>query len=251
MLLAKEQPQINHIYRWIKRLPVISGTALLLSCTSQALPPQNTADSLVESALTSHPHVSPGTHIPVMLAPLSQWQSRVFNGETQYQLVEAAHPPTIQASSQSSASMLYQELSIDLNKTPFLHWQWKVDNIFSQIDEKTKGGDDYPARIYIAVRGKTGSIFPRAINYVWASASPKGSQWLSPYSQHIAIVAQQSGQPTHQRWVSEKVNLKADLQRYFKEDFDKIKGIAIMTDSDDSQQQASAAYRNIFFSPAP
>lgn len=201
------------------------------------------------SACTTRPSPSSNSHTTIPLTPLSSWQTRTFNQQTQYSVIHEDNVPTIKAHSQASASMLYKAVAIDLDKTPVLHWQWKIKNTLLGINEQEKSGDDYPARIYIAVHAKPGSFYPRALNYVWSSTSPQGSQWQSPYSKSIAIIAKQSGKPTHGNWVSETVNLKKDLQDYFKEDFTRIKGIAIMSDTDNSQQEVTAYYRNIFFSP--
>ena len=133
------------------------------------------------------------TTIPVPIQPLSVWQERKFVDHTRYSLVIDEGQPVIKADSQASASMLYQKMEINLEKTPFLQWQWKVTRTFDDIDEKTKNGDDYPARIYIAVKGKFGSFYPRAINYVWSSTSPKGTHWASAYTSSTILIAQQSG----------------------------------------------------------
>jgi hypothetical protein len=114
--------------------------------------------------------------------------------------------------------------------------------------EQSKQGDDFSARVYIAVKAKNGSFYPRVLCYVWANHSPKGSHWSSPYSNDAIIIAQQSGDSRVHQWVSEKINVKADLQRYFQEEIDEIEGIAIMTDSDNSKGKADAFYRQLFFS---
>lgn len=204
------------------------------------------------------------SNVHVSLAPLSDWTERVFDNNTQYSIQitqedsgtqkekniqeDSNTQETIRAVSQSSASMLYKKMDVDLNKTPYLQWQWKITNTYSGINEQSKAGDDYPARIYIAVKGKFGSLFPRAINYVWASTSPQNSYWPNPYSDNVIMLAKQSGDALANQWVSEKINLKADLQEYFKKDFSNIKGIAIMSDTDNAKGSAESFYRNIRFS---
>jgi hypothetical protein len=209
---------------------------------------------------------TPRNHYPdtITLAPLSLWQERIFATKTRYSLLEdeprlensttenrtldGKKHVVIQAHSDRSASMLYQQQTVDLHQTPYLHWQWKVNNIFTGIDEHSKQGDDFAARVYIAVKAKNGSFYPRVLCYVWANHSPKGSHWSSPYSNDTIIIAQQSGHTLVQQWVTEKINVKADLRRYFQEDIDTIEGIAIMTDSDNSQGSAVAFYRDLAFS---
>ncbi len=184
----------------------------------------------------------------ITLAPLSLWQERVFATKTNYSLIESNEHAVIHAHSDASASMLYQQKTVNLQQTPYLQWQWKVSNTFTDINEQSKQGDDFSARVYIAVKAKNGSFYPRVLCYVWANHSPKGSHWSSPYSNDAIIIAQQSGDSRVHQWVSEKINVKADLQRYFQEEIDEIEGIAIMTDSDNSKGKADAFYRQLFFS---
>lgn len=144
--------------------------------------------------------------------------------------------------------MIYQKRNIDLSETPFLQWSWRVENIFPSIKEKTRQGDDFAARLYIAVKGKTGSIYPRTLTYVWATNAKINAYWQSPYSSQAILVAANSGEKETGKWITHKRNLKEDLQYHFKEEFQNIEGIAIMTDSDNFQSEATAYYKNILFS---
>lgn len=87
---------------------------------------------------------------------LSGWQSRSFKGETVYEIVEDADlgSTVLSATTNGAASGRYRKMKIDLVKTPFLNWSWKVMNVYPGIDETAKSGDDFPARIYVvAERG--------------------------------------------------------------------------------------------------
>jgi hypothetical protein len=50
------------------------------------------------------------------------------------------------------------------------------------------------------------------------------------------------------QWQSERVNVREDYFRVFKESIDSIDGIAIMTDADNSGGAATAYYGTISFS---
>ena len=71
---------------------------------------------------------------------LSQWQERVFNNNTTYTLIddENENIKVLRAHSKQSASALYQQINVDLTKTPFLNWRWKISQTFDDIDEKNK-----------------------------------------------------------------------------------------------------------------
>ena len=194
---------------------------------------------------------SSSDHIEIDLAPLSAWTERKFVNSTQYNIKKTAEnkPPILIAKSHESASLLFKKIHIDLNQTPFINWQWKVKHIFSKnVDEAQKKGDDFPARIYIAIKPKLGQIKPRALTYVWASHASQFSHWTNPYTKNVEILALQSGPKLTGSWITEKRNLKQDLSNFFGQEIDSIEGIGIMTDTDNSKTSAEAAYTQLFFS---
>ncbi len=188
---------------------------------------------------------------PFSRGSLSGWSSRSFKGETKYELVEDASQRTVvlAAATNAAASGRYREIRIDLTKTPFLNWSWKVTGVFEGIDEGQKAGDDFPARIYVVVeRGLLGAR-SLALNYVWASQHGAGSEWPSPYTAQVRLIAVDSGQKGLGSWVQYKRNVRDDLRRAFGEDINEIDAIAIMTDADDHKGSAQTFYGDIWFSP--
>lgn len=180
----------------------------------------------------------------------ANWQSRSFKGETKYQLVMDSDSglTVLAATTDGAASGRYRKIKIDLTKTPFLNWSWKVMNIFPGIDETVKSGDDFPARIYVVVeRGLLGAR-SLALNYVWASQHSLGSEWPSPYTSQVRLIASDSGSRRLGSWVHHKQNLRADLKKAFGEDITQIDAVAIMTDADDHKGRARTYYGDIWFS---
>ncbi len=179
---------------------------------------------------------------------IANWRSKAFVGQTQYSLTESDGAPVLKADSQQTASALYQGVDIDLEKTPYLNWRWKVDATLGELDEQQKSGDDHPARLFVILHGRLFTLAPKALSYVWASNTPAGGHWPNAYHPEVITLALQSGEQHTGQWVSEKRNLKADLQQYFGEDIRYISGLAIMTDTDDSKSAAVAYYGDIYFS---
>ncbi len=184
----------------------------------------------------------------INLTPLTGWEKRIFSKPTDYSIINEDNSTVLKAVSNNSASMLYKKVKIDLNATPYLNWQWKISNIYNGINEQTRNGDDYPARIYIAIKSKNGNIYPRALTYVWSNHSKKLSHWKNPYSNLVTMLAVESGDLLSNQWVTEKRNLQQDLFTYFNEHIDRIEGIAVMSDSDNTHLSTTGFYRNIFFS---
>lgn len=179
---------------------------------------------------------------------LGGWETESFNGETEYTPVEKDGRRVLQAVSRGTASGLYREISVDLNRTPHLNWTWRVANVLEGIDERTKAGDDYPARVYVVVSGKLFFWRTRAVNYVWSSHQPAGSTWPNAYTGNAQMVAVESGPEKVGQWVTEKRNVQADFRQLFGDDIDHIDAVAIMTDTDNSGQAATAWYGDIYFS---
>lgn len=182
---------------------------------------------------------------------LERWQTRGFDDvpASDYALVELDGRTVLRARCAGGASLIGVEREIDLERTPVLHWSWRVDNVFSGIEERRKAGDDFAARVYVVIDGGLLVWRTRAVNYVWASREPAGTNWLNPFRDEAMMVALQSGDAGSRRWVHESRNVKADFRRFFDRDATRIDGIALMTDCDNHGGEATAYYDNIYFAP--
>ena len=178
----------------------------------------------------------------------SQWDHRAFVGETLYKTETLAGKTCLRAEANGTASGLFREIDVDLTKTPYLNWQWYIENSLGPADETSKAGDDYPARIYVVVSGGLFFWRTRALNYVWASNQAQFSAWPNAFTSNAVMFALQSGPELAKSWVAERRNVLADIKTHLKLDTTEINAIAIMTDTDNSDQSAIACYRNIYFS---
>lgn len=179
---------------------------------------------------------------------LAGWETRRFDGQTEYKLVAEHGRRVLRAVSRDAASGLFRKVHIDLNRTPYLHWSWRVENTLGELNERTREGDDYPARIYVVVSG--GLLFwrTRAINYVWSNNQPVGTTWPSAYTGNDKMVAIESDHARLNEWVNERRNVKTDYRHLFGDNVEHIDAVAIMTDTDNSGKAAVAYYGDIYFS---
>ena len=178
---------------------------------------------------------------------LTGWKEKIFEGNTLYELVKSGAGMALKADSRGTASGLVREMAVDLMKTPCLTWSWKVDRILDGLDETTRSGDDFPARVYVIF--SEGPLFwkSRTLSYVWSSGRPQGSSWPNAYSDKAVIIAAQGGSKKVGQWVRQSRNIRADYQRLIGGDIGQADGVAIMTDTDDSGQTATAYYQDIRF----
>ena len=178
---------------------------------------------------------------------LQDWQTKSFQGETRYGFDDKSGQRALFADSRGAASGLYREIRVDLNRTPWLNWSWRVDKVLNGVDERSKGGDDYPARVYVVVAGGAAFWKTRSLVYVWSSNQPVGATWNNAFTSNARVMALRSGTKDADGWVSEKRDVRADFRQLFGEDIDAIDAVALMTDTDNSGQSASAWYGDIYF----
>ena len=179
---------------------------------------------------------------------LTGWKTKDFKGQTQYQLSKIDGVQALKADSDAAASGLFYEQRIDLEKTPIMNWRWRIENRMGKIDEQAKSGDDFTARVYVVKSG--GLVFwnTKAINYVWASTSPKDKTWPNPFAgDHAMMMAVRSSSDETGTWYTEKRNVREDFKRLTGEDIKSIDAIAIMTDTDNAKGKATAYYGDIYF----
>jgi hypothetical protein len=181
-------------------------------------------------------------------ADLGGWDVQRFEGETKYELVGADGHTVLRAVSRGSASGLVRRIDVDLSATPILRWRWKIDNTLRGNDERSKSGDDYPARVYVIRRQGLQFWKTEAINYVWSSTSPEGATWSNAYTKNSQMVAVKSGDRYRGLWQEERRDVGRDFAALFGETVSSIQAVAIMTDTDDTGQAAKAWYGDIWFS---
>lgn len=180
---------------------------------------------------------------------LKNWKTQSFSGSTDYQITLLDKQYVLKASSHASASGLYKEQRIDLHKTPYLNWRWRIHHSLSGLNEQSKSGDDFSARIYIVISGGWAFWRTKAINYVWANSSKKGAIWPNAFvGKKAMMIALRSSTDKPSTWYSEKRNILEDFKQLFGSDIQYIDGVALMTDTDNSQSHAQAYYGDIYFS---
>lgn len=202
--------------------------------------------------------------MPAQWAPLT---FRNIETLTRYSLVSDAGGTVLKAESSKSASGLirrFDDRRIELKDYPVLKWRWKIASLIKGADIATKEGDDYPARVYVTFRydperagtgmrmqyGLAKSLYgeypPHAgINYVWDGKSPAGTMLPNAYTARAMMFVVESGPKRVGEWVEMERNVYEDYKRAFKEEPPPVSGIAVMTDTDQTGEVATAWYGDI------
>ena len=178
---------------------------------------------------------------------VSAWEEKVFSGKTVYEQVSIDGQAAVRATSRGTASGLFRKQRIDLEKTPILEWTWRVEGTLGDIDERTREGDDYRARVYVIRSDPVFFWRTRAVNYVWASTRTVGETWPNAYTENARHIAVRSGDKHAGGWMNERRNVRADFRALFGKEVRYVDAVAIMSDTDNSGGSALAYYGDITF----
>lgn len=184
--------------------------------------------------------------------------------QTRYSIEKEKCDGCLKAQADGAASALYKEMNIDLHSYPILSWRWRVGGTLKDGNAHFKSGDDYPARIYAAFEfePEKATTFEKirhkmlkslygieppgnTITYIWANKLPKGEMLANAFSDKVMMVAVESGDALAGDWVDEERNVYEDYKRLFKEEPPLLRGVIVMTDSDNTGASAVAWYDDI------
>ena len=128
-----------------------------------------------------------------------------------------------------------------LKEMPFLNITFKIEKDFDSIDQKTKDGHDWAARVMVGHGKKIGS---KLVSLAHSSFLEEGYLQQSPWtkgSRDYVISNDKSGE-----WHTRKINVKELLEKTHGISFTNF--IAVFSDSNNSKQKIIAYYRDIYFS---
>ena len=173
---------------------------------------------------------------------------RGAENKTEYSVGSNDNGNYLKAVADNAASGLGKEVKIDLNKTPFINITWKVEKDLSGILENTKKGHDFAARVFVIKKTGATPLSNRAINYVFSSNSDVGFNSPSPYTKKSIDNVLATTKLNLNEWVTVKANVKEDFKKFHNLDVNKLDGLAIMSDTDNSKMKSITYYQNIYFS---
>ena len=148
----------------------------------------------------------------------------------------------LKAEAVDSATGLGMEIDEDLlNEMPFLNITFKIEKDFTNINQKTKDGHDWTARVMVGHGKKIGA---KLVSLAHSSFLEEGFLQQSPWtkgSRDYVISNDKSGE-----WHTRKINVQELLEETHGISFTNF--IAIFSDSNNSKQKIIAYYRDIYFS---
>ena len=185
---------------------------------------------------------------------------------TSYEMVKDGGVTIVKAISEASASGLIKLVTIDPKEFPIVRWRWKIDNVLQRSNVAIKEGDDFrpgstshlntiPTRVsfgkklkFKAGQALFGDIPIAAFNYIWETKTPVGTIIENAYTDFAKMVVVESGAQKVGIWIDEERNIYEDYKKAFGEEPPMINGVAIMSDTDNTKEQATAYYGDISLS---
>jgi Protein of unknown function (DUF3047) len=204
-----------------------------------------------------------------------EWAFQPVRGakqRTQYTLVndEELGATVLEGVADAAAGALIYRFDGDARISSILRFKWKPGNLIATSDPKVKSGDDYVARIYVtfaydperaSVREKAenavahvlyGETPPHAaLSYVFTHKAALGVIITSPYTQRVKKVIVDADPSSIGKWKSFTRDIYDDYKRAFGEEPTRISGIAIMVDTDNTGEKASARFADITLTSRP
>lgn len=217
---------------------------------------------LMAGWLASCAHQPPVTAVaPRWSAP---WSAQVLPGKrtTAYDVLwssERGH--VVKAASRGSASMLRRQVSVEPQDLHRLRFSWQVQALIAAANLTDSAAEDSPVRVVLAFDGDHGRLSARnqalfdlaaavsgerppyaTLMYVWENRAAPDSVIINPRTDRIRKIVVESGPSRLGQWLDYERDVASDYRRAFGEEPGRLIGIALMTDSDNTQSAASALY---------
>lgn len=183
---------------------------------------------------------------------------------TNYSIGADEEGVALKAMSQASASGIYTEVDLGESDYPLITWERKVSSHLEKWDATTKAGDDFPAQIVVAFHydQAQGSLFKRmkyeivrliygrypqgsALLYVGDNRLPVGTMLDNAHVSWAKMIILENEQSKVAQWVSERRNVSEDYAKAFGSTPPRLRFIGIMSDRDDTGEQATAYCRHL------
>lgn len=242
----------------IRRVLMACLAGSLLACASFSEP---------DAVIASRPAVVP-QQVPLTFTAQdkAQWETVLLPGKlrTAFRVEKHQGRQSLRADSERSASMLRQKLLIEPDRLGRLVFEWQVHELIAEADMRQRETEDSPVRLILAFGGDrqkfspknamlselsralTGEDMPYAtLMYVWSNQLPVGTVIVNPRTDRVRKIVVESGPQRLKQWLHYERQIQADFEKAFGEPAGPLIGLAIMTDTDNTQGQARAWYGEI------
>lgn len=174
----------------------------------------------------------------------ADWKLRKDSGKDAYRVAEESGLRFLRSAAKGLGIQAAKGYEWDLGAYPMLVWSWRPLEFPKGGDERDAKTNDSALAVYMLVpysriRG------PQAVKYVWSEKVPVGTR-LDSNTGLTQVRVLRTGAPAKRgEWIEERVNVLDDYKKYFNvNEAPKPAGIAVLTDSDDTNSSAQGDYAN-------
>lgn len=201
--------------------------------------------------------------IDLSSSPQAAWHTKHLPGKKKTQFTHRFHQGrnAVEAAANSSVSVFRRPLNVPAEELAALQFSWYVPGLIQAADMAQRDLDDSPVRFVLSFagdRGKfssknrmlselslvlTGEELPYAtLMYVWCNHRAVGSVITNPRTDRIRKMVVESGPSNLGKWLDYERDIRADFIKAFGEEPGALTGVALMTDTDNTQSKATAWY---------
>ncbi len=167
----------------------------------------------------------------------------------------------IQATANSSVSLLRQHTRLTAEQQGFMNFSWQSAKLIDKADMAVRETEDSVVRVILSFEGDrakfsnknkmlseltqalTGEGLPYAtLMYVWCKKRAVGDVIINPRTDRIRKLVVESSEKNLGKWLDYERDIHADFIKAFGEEPGSLTGVALMTDTDNTQSQATAWY---------
>jgi len=209
---------------------------------------------------------------PFSTAPLAGglpagWRNHVVRRDlppTRFEPVQRDGRVVMHARADASTAGLRCDVDLDPHRTPWLSWEWQVDQVPLDATVADDDLDDSPARLVLGFDGDmsslslrdqlfneqvelfTGNVLPYAtLAYVWDGKATPMSVFRYPRSSRIRYLVVESGATNTGRWLGYRRNVLDDYRRVFGAEPGRIRSVGVLSDSDDLKHRSQTWFADI------
>jgi len=184
--------------------------------------------------------------------------------DTVYTLIQEDGRTVLRGAADRAASLYVAGFKPPLALATTLSWRWKTDALVPGADNRKKELEDAPLRVLVAFDGDQSTLpeveqqrFRRAKNlsgrtlpyavlmYIWSEQLAVGTIITSAHTSQVKMLVVASGTGGLGQWQSLRRNIAEDYKRAYGADPDRLLGIAVMTDTDNTGETATGLYADL------
>jgi len=179
---------------------------------------------------------------------LAEWDKPVLFGKGDWKVVDDAGEQVIKLRTESSSFALEKSITVDLKRTPYLEWEWKVTVLPTGGNVASPEADDQAAQLLVVFH-KTFFERRKVITYIWDPTAPKGTiaAGAGPIYLNVKAIVVESGYRQLDKWLIQKRNVLEDFRAVFGVTPERVVAIRLQINSQHTKSDAEAFWKTIRF----